>query len=29
MSGQINAFEMAQKQFAGVAKLLNLDHCIA
>jgi len=25
MSGQINAFEMAQKQFDGVAKELNLD----
>ncbi len=25
MSGQINAFEMAQKQFDGVAKLLKLD----
>jgi glutamate dehydrogenase (NAD(P)+) len=25
MAGQINAFEMAQKQFDGVAKLLNLD----
>ncbi len=25
MSGQINAFEMAQKQFDGVAKMLNLD----
>src|SRR5512135_1533541 len=25
MSGQINAFEMAQKQFDGVAELLNLD----
>ncbi|MBN2386501.1 MAG: Glu/Leu/Phe/Val dehydrogenase [Anaerolineales bacterium] len=25
MSGQINEFEMAQKQFDGVAKLLNLD----
>ena len=25
MSGQINAFEMAQKQFDGVAKQLNLD----
>ncbi len=25
MSGQINAFEMAQKQFDHVAKLLNLD----
>ena len=29
MSGQINAFEMAQKQFDGVAKLLNLDPGIA
>ena len=25
MSGQINAFEMAQEQFDGVAKTLNLD----
>ncbi|WKZ40967.1 MAG: Glu/Leu/Phe/Val dehydrogenase [Anaerolineales bacterium] len=25
MSGQINAFEMAQKQFDGVAKMLKLD----
>jgi hypothetical protein len=25
MSGQINAFEMAQEQFDGVAKQLNLD----
>ena len=25
MSGQINAFEMAQKQFDGVAKQLKLD----
>ncbi|MEI6289284.1 MAG: Glu/Leu/Phe/Val dehydrogenase [Chloroflexota bacterium] len=29
MAGQINAFEMAQKQFDGVAKLLNLDPQIA
>ena len=29
MSGQINAFEMAQKQFDGVAKLLNLDPQVA
>ncbi len=29
MSGQINAFEMAQKQFDGVAKQLNLDPGIA
>ncbi|MEJ5224612.1 MAG: Glu/Leu/Phe/Val dehydrogenase [Anaerolineales bacterium] len=29
MSGPINAFEMAQKQFDGVAKLLNLDPQIA
>jgi glutamate dehydrogenase (NAD(P)+) len=29
MSGQINAFEMAQKQFDGVAKQLNLDPQIA
>ena len=29
MAGQINAFEMAQKQFDGVAKLLNLDPSIA
>lgn len=26
MSGQINAFEMAQQQFDGVAEKLNLDH---
>jgi glutamate dehydrogenase len=26
MSGQINAFEMAQQQFDGVAETLNLDH---
>jgi len=29
MSGQINAFEMAQKQFDGVAKLLKLDPQVA
>ncbi|MEW5830581.1 MAG: Glu/Leu/Phe/Val dehydrogenase [Chloroflexota bacterium] len=29
MSGTINAFEMAQRQFDGVAKLLNLDPQIA
>lgn len=29
MSGQINAFEMAQKQFDGVARLLNLDPQVA
>ncbi len=29
MSGQINAFEMAQKQFDGVAKLLNLEPEVA
>jgi len=29
MSGQINEFEMAQRQFDGVAKLLNLDPQIA
>jgi glutamate dehydrogenase (NAD(P)+) len=29
MSGPINAFEMAQKQFDGVAKQLNLDSGIA
>jgi glutamate dehydrogenase (NAD(P)+) len=29
MAGQINAFEMAQKQFDGVAKQLNLDPQIA
>jgi glutamate dehydrogenase len=29
MSGQINAFEMAQQQFDGVAKLLSLDPQIA
>jgi glutamate dehydrogenase (NAD(P)+) len=29
MSGQINAFEMAQEQFDGVAKMLNLDPGIA
>ena len=29
MSGQINAFEMAQEQFDGVAKTLNLDSGIA
>ncbi len=29
MSGQINAFEMAQKQFDGVAKQLNLDPGVA
>ncbi len=29
MAGQINAFEMAQKQFDGVAKMLNLDPQIA
>ena len=29
MSGPINAFEMAQKQFDGVAKQLNLDPGIA
>ncbi|MBL8063038.1 MAG: Glu/Leu/Phe/Val dehydrogenase [Anaerolineales bacterium] len=29
MSGQINAFEMAQKQFDGVAKLLKLDSGVA
>ena len=29
MAGQINAFEMAQKQFDHVAKLLNLDPQIA
>ena len=29
MSEQINAFEMAQEQFDGVAKMLNLDQGIA
>jgi glutamate dehydrogenase (NAD(P)+) len=29
MSGQINAFEMAQKQFDGVARQLNLDPQVA
>ncbi len=29
MSGQINAFEMAQKQFDGVAKQLKLDAGVA
>ena len=29
MSGQINAFEMAQKQFDGVAKQLKLDPGVA
>ena len=29
MAGLINAFEMAQEQFNGVAKLLNLDPGIA
>ena len=29
MSGQINAFEMAQKQFDGVARLLKLDPQVA
>ncbi len=29
MTAQINAFEMAQKQFDGVAKLLNLDPQVA
>jgi len=29
MAGQINAFEMAQKQFDGVAKLLKLDPQVA
>ncbi len=29
MSGQINAFEMAQKQFDKVAKMLNLDSEVA
>ena len=29
MSGQINAFEMAQKQFDGVAKQLKLDDGVA
>jgi hypothetical protein len=29
MSGQINAFEMAQKQFDGVAKSLSLDPQVA
>ena len=29
MAGQINAFEMAQKQFDGVAKQLRLDPGVA
>ena len=29
MVGQINAFEMAQKQFDSVAKKLNLDPGVA
>ena len=29
MSGPINAFEMAQKQFDGVAKQLKLDAGVA